>query len=66
MEGRRDHFRGCRKLEGKVELCLTSRKRLQLETCLAPLLPEIYNMGELMVGEGLGSGGPQSLSGHGR
>ena len=66
MGGRRDHFRGCRKLEGKVQLCSTSRERLQQETCLAALLPEIYHMGELVLGKSLGGGGPRGLRGHGR
>ena len=62
---RRDHFRGWGKLEGEVQLCLTSRECLKPKTCLAALLPEVCNMGELVLGESMGSGGPRSLRGHG-
>ena len=61
----RDHFIGRRKLEGKIQLCSTTRERLQPKACWTPLLPEVYYMGKLVVGEGLGSGGPRSLGHHG-
>ena len=66
MEWRRDHFRGMRELEGEIQLCLTPRESLQSKTCRAALLPKKFHMGELVVGEGLGSGGPRSLRSHGR
>ena len=66
MGWRRDHFSGLGKLEGDVQLCVTSRERLQSKTCLSALLPEISHMGKLVLGESVGSGGPRSLRGHGR
>ena len=66
MGWRRDNFSGLRKLEGDVQLCMTSRERLQSKTCLSTLLPEISHMGKLVLGESVGSGGPRSLRGHGR
>ena len=44
MRWRRDNFRGWGKLEGEVQLCLTSRERLQPKTCLAALLPKVCHM----------------------
>ena len=52
--------------EMRVQLCLTSREHLQPKICLAALLPEVNHMGELVLGKGMGSGGPRSLGGHGR
>ena len=66
MGWRRDHFSGLGKLEGDVQLCVTSRERLQSKTCLSALLPEISHMGKLVLGESVGSGGPRRLRGHGR
>ena len=66
MGWRWDHFRGCGELEGEVELRLTARERLQPKTSLAALFPKVCNMGELVVGKCVGSGGPRSLRGHGR
>ena len=54
------------KLERQVQLCLATGERLQPETCLAALFPKVGNMGELMLGKCVGSGGPRSLRGHGR
>ena len=65
MGWRRDNFRGWGKLEGEVQLCSTSRKRLQPKTSWAALLPKIGHMGELVEGKGMGGGGPRSLWGHG-
>ena len=65
MGWRRDHFRCCGELEGDVQLCVTSRERLQSKTCLSALLPKICHMGELVVGKSISSGGPRSLRGHG-
>ena len=64
MGWRRDHFSGLGKLEGDVQLCVTSRERLQSKTCLSALLPEISHMGKLVLGESVGSWGPGSLRGH--
>ena len=66
MGWRGDHLRGWRKLESNVQPSLTTRQRLQLKACLPALLPEIYHVGELMLGKGVGGGGPRSLRGHGR
>ena len=66
MGWRRDHVSGLGKLEGDVQLCVTIGERLQPETCLAALFPKVGNMGELMLGKCVGSGGPRSLRGHGR
>ena len=63
---RRDHFRGSGKLESEVQLCLTTRERLEPENCLAALLPKICYMSKLVVGKGMGCGAPRSLRGHGR
>ena len=57
MGWRRDHFSGLGKLEGDVQLCVTSRERLQSKTSMSALLPEISHMGKLVLGESLGSGG---------
>ena len=66
MGWRRDHFRCCGELEGDVQLCVTSRERLQSKTCLSALLPKICHMGKLVLGKGMGIWGPRSLRGHGR
>ena len=66
MGWRRDNFSGLRELESDVQLCMTSRERLQSKTCLSTLLPEISHMGKLVLGESVGIGGPRSLRGHGR
>ena len=66
MGWRWDHFRGWGELECKVQLGLTTWKRLQPETCLAALFPKVCNVGELMLGKSMGCGGPGSLWGHGR
>ena len=66
VEGRRDYFRGRGKLEGDIQLRSTPRERLQPEICQATLLPKVHNMGELVLGESMGGGGPRSLRGHGR
>ena len=62
---RRNYFRGWRKLESKIQPCLTARERLQLKACLPALLPKICHVGELMLGKGVGGRGPRSLRGHG-
>ena len=49
MGWRRDHFRCCGEVKGDVQLCVTSRERLQLKTCLSALLPKIRHMGELVL-----------------
>ena len=51
---RRDHFRGWGELEREVQLCSTTRERLQPKTCWAALLPKVYHMGELMLDKGMG------------
>ena len=61
MGWRRDHFRGCGKLECKVQHCLTTWQRLQPIACLAALLPKVYQVGELVLGKSLGSGRPRYL-----
>ena len=66
MEGRGDYFSGRGELEGDVQLRSTPRKRLQPKVCQAALLPEVDYMGELVLGESMGGGGPRSLKGHGR
>ena len=66
MEGRGDYFSGRGELEGDVQLRSTPRKRLQPKVCQAALLPEVDYMGELVLGESMGGGGPRSLRGHGR
>ena len=55
MGWRRYHFRGRGELEGEVQRCLTIRKHIQTETCLAALLPKICHMGELAVGKSMSS-----------
>ena len=55
---RGDHFRGRGELKGDIQLCSTTRERLKAQTCLAALLPKVDHMGELVLGESMGSGGP--------
>ena len=62
---RRNSFRGLGELEGKVQLCSTSRERLKPKSCFAALFPKVCNVGELMLGKSMGRGGPGSLGGHG-
>ena len=64
VEGRGDYFSGRGELEGDVQLRSTPRERLQPKVCQAALLPEVDYMGELMLGESMGGGGPRSLRGH--
>ena len=66
MGWRRDHFTSMGKLEGEVKLSFNTRECFQVKTCMAALLPKVCHVGELMLGKGLGSGGPRSLEGHGR
>ena len=49
-----DTFEDRVKLEGDVQLRTTSRESLQPKTCWAALLPKVYYMGELVLGEGMG------------
>ena len=65
MGWKRYYFRGWGKLQGEVQLCLTTWERLQPKTSLMALLPKVSYVGELVVGKGMGSGGPRSLRGHG-
>ena len=48
MGRRRDHFRGMGELECKVQLSITTRERLKMETCRAALLPKVGHVGELV------------------
>ena len=61
---RGDHFRGRGELKGDIQLCSTTRERLKAQTCWAALLPKVDHMGELVLGESMGSGGPGSWRGH--
>ena len=61
---RRNHFRGMGKLKSDVQLRTTTRERLYQITCWAALVPKVNHMGELMLGECMGCGGPGSWRGH--
>ena len=55
---RGNHFRGRGKLKGDIQLCSTTREGLNTQTCLAALFLKVGHMGELVLGESMGSGGP--------
>ena len=48
-------------VESEAQLRFSNRKDLHLEACLTALFPKVCDMGELVVGKSMGSGGPRSL-----
>jgi hypothetical protein len=57
---RRNHFRGWGKLESEGQFRLTTGESLKPKTSLTALFPKVCHMGELVLGKGMGCGGPRS------